>query len=163
MKIFLYRHYVKIAIVIIAALILLELILEPFPDWQPFLMILGAILSSVYFIQKQKLEETRLLKELFTEFTGRYDQMNEPLNRILRQESGSNLSQEDIDLLYNYFNLCGEEYFYYQQGYVHPKVWKAWRNGMKIFYKNERIRKTWPEELENDSYYGFQLSELENE
>jgi hypothetical protein len=66
-----------------------------------------------------------------------------------------------LDTLYNYFNLSGEEYFYYKQGYIYPEVWKAWRNGMKIFYQVERIKQEWDKELSNDSYYGLKPSELQ--
>jgi hypothetical protein len=133
-------------------------------EWELIFTIVGGILSFIYFVQKQKLEEIRLLKELFTDFNARYDALNEELNRIASDnEAREGFTQQELDTIYNYFNLCGEEYFYYEQGYIHPKVWKAWRNGMKIFYRNERIRKAWAEELKNDSYYGFQLSLLEKD
>ena len=122
----------------------------------------GGILSFIYFVQKQKLEEIRLLKELFTEFNARYNDLNEDLNRIVEEEnSQKEFESKELDILYSYFNLCGEEYFYYKQGCIFPKVWKAWRNGMKILYQNKKIREAWAKELKNDSYYGFQLSELE--
>ncbi len=123
--------------------------------------IVGGILSSIYFVQKQKLEETRLFKELFAEFNERYDKLNESLNQILRANPDQNLSSKEIDILYDYFNLCGEEYLFYKRGYILPEVWEAWLNGMGIFYGDKRIRKLWQEELETNSYYGFKLDYLE--
>jgi hypothetical protein len=162
MKVFVFRYYIKLAILCGVALVFVGARFKPFQDWQPILMILGGLLSFVYFVQKQKLEEVRLLKELFTEFNSRYDKLNECLNRILAEEMlEEDLSKEDLNVVYNYFNLCGEEYFYFRQRYIDPKVWKAWRNGMKIFYRNDRIRRAWAKELESGSHYGFQLAELE--
>lgn len=131
-------------------------------DWKLNMTIVGGILSFTYFVQKQKLDEIKLLKDLFNEFNARYDGLNEDMNRIASKgDSGEGFKSEELDTLYSYFNLCGEEYFYFKQGYIYPQVWKAWRNGMKIFHRNQRIRKVWAEELGNDSYYGFQFSELE--
>jgi hypothetical protein len=59
--------------------------------------------------------------------------------------------------LFDYFNLCGEEYLFYSQGYVYPEVWKAWFNGMEFFRPNPRIRQLWNEELKTGSYYGLQF------
>jgi hypothetical protein len=159
MKWVIYRYCIPIGLIILVAW--LAVALRKQYDATIVLSAVGGILLAMYSVQKQKLEETRLLKELFMEFTSRYDKLNEDLNRILSLEPKQELTKEDIDVLYNYFNLCGEEYFYYQQGFIHPKVWKAWCNGIKIFCRNEKIGKVWAEELKNDSYYGFQLSELE--
>lgn len=48
--------------------------------------VVGALLSVIYFLQKQKLEELRLFRELFEEFNTRYDGMNERLARILESK-----------------------------------------------------------------------------
>jgi hypothetical protein len=119
--------------------------------------IIATFLSFFYFAQKQDLEELSLFKKLFTEFNDRYDRLNEGLNSILRGDANTKLTTEEIDLLYNYFNLCGEEYLFFKRGFIYREVWKAWLNGMKIFYQNERVRKIWEEELKTDSYYGLKI------
>jgi hypothetical protein len=119
--------------------------------------IIATFLSYFYFAQKQDLEELSLFKKLFTEFNGRYDGLNEGLNLILRGDANTELTTEEIDLLYNYFNLCGEEYLFFKRGFIYREVWKAWLNGMKIFYQNERVRRIWEEELKTDSYYGLKI------
>ena len=45
--------------------------------------ILGSLLSLLYFLQKQKLEELHLFRSLFKEFNERYDGMNEEISRII--------------------------------------------------------------------------------
>ncbi|HMC28426.1 MAG TPA: hypothetical protein VKM56_11600, partial [Verrucomicrobiae bacterium] len=108
-------------------------------------------------VQKQQLEEIRLSKELFEAFNKRYDALNEDLNRIYREPFDGPFTNQETDTLFNYFNLCAEEYFYFREGFIHPQVWQAWNNGMKFFRRKQRIRKFWDEELVNNSYYGMRF------
>ncbi len=116
----------------------------------------GAILSAIYFIQKQKLEELRLFRELFKEFNERYDGLNEKLARIVEAKE-SMVSVVEREMLIDYFNLCGEEYLYVQQGYIYPSVWTAWHNGMKAIVSVPRVHRVWVVENETGSYYGLPL------
>ena len=113
-------------------------------------------LNSFIFVQKQKLEETRLLKDFFTQFNERYSGLNEKLNEICRGNPSEALKYEDKDALFEYFNLCAEEYLFRKRGYILPEVWKAWTNGMKVFFDSQRIRDLWKEDSKTDSYYGFE-------
>lgn len=118
--------------------------------------VIAGSLSFVYFVHTQKLEEIKLFKQLFTEFNQRYDSLNEPLYGILHGNSGDTLNDSQVSTLTDYFNLCAEEYFYYKHGYIDSEVWKAWSNGMKLFFNNARIKKLWQEEKKTESYYGFE-------
>ena len=106
-------------------------------------------------MQKQKLEETKLLKDLFTEFNEIYSRLDEKLNEICRKDPSEQLKKEEKDVLYEYFNLCAEEFLFHEKGYIPPEVWKSWTNGMKIFFANQRICALWNEDSETDSYYDF--------
>ena len=116
---------------------------------------LGILLPFVYFVQKQKLEELRLFRDLFAGFNERYDEMNEDLDRILNESGAGPIHGRDREVLIDYFNLCGEEYLYFSKGYVYPEVWEAWLNGMRVFYESEHIRPLWDDELATGSYYGL--------
>jgi hypothetical protein len=118
--------------------------------------VVGALLSLAYFVQKQKLEELRLFRELFKEFNDRYDQMNEKLALIVEGPE-TELTQDERQLLVDYFNLCGEEYLYFIKGYVDPMVWAAWYNGMTAIVSTPRIQKLWHTEKRTGSYYGLPL------
>ena len=152
------QHYTWLVVVALLALVSYLLLDGSRTDWGVTATVIGVILSTVYFVQKQKLEELRLFHKLFQEFNSRYDRMNELLN-ALRDSNGSSLTRPgpERDLLNDYFNLCGEEFLYYSLGYVPPQVWRAWYNGMKVFRMSERIRKLWDEELKSDSYYGLRF------
>jgi hypothetical protein len=153
LKSIIFRHYIPIAVLCCAILIILVVKNKPV-DWKLVLTILGGFLSSIYLVQKQKLEESRLFKELFTEFNVRYHSLNSALNEICESPK-SELSDEDRKVLNHYFNMCGEEYLFYKQGYILPEVWEAWLNGMRFFYKNKLVKQFWDEELKQNSYYGF--------
>ena len=152
----LFEYY---SILSITAFLLAFLLLTfGFLDWKALIIIEGGILSFAFSVQKQQLEEVRLFKELFSKFNERYDAQNDNLNHIyLRHQRNPELAfdESEIVALFNYFNLCAEEYLYFKQGFIYPEVWQAWKNGMKFFRQNHKIQKLWDEELKTDSYYGL--------
>lgn len=153
-KFWFYEHYWWLLCVAVAvALTILLTRNEPVPT---VATVIGAIVSVAYFVQKQKLEEMRLFRELFKECNARYDTMNEDLAKI--GESGvRELSAEDRLKVVDYLNLCGEEYLYFKRGYIEPSVWQAWNNGMKIIIARPSIQAVWQDEKKTDSYYDLPL------
>lgn len=117
---------------------------------------IGALLSLAYFLQKQKLEEMRLFRDIFKECNARYDAMNESLTTIAERPTGSLNSQEMAQVI-DYLNLCGEEFLYFKRGYVEPSVWQAWHNGMKAIVATPNIRSVWEREKKTSSYYDLPL------
>jgi len=119
------------------------------------LTLIGIPFTFVFLIQKQKLEETRLFKELFQDFNSRYDKLNEALDTILTGQACVDVSPVERRVLYHYFNLCAEEYLFYRLGYIPDDVWCSWQNGMATFFDCPRIRKVWDDDPGADSYYGM--------
>src|SRR5690554_7389731 len=64
----------------------------------------GSVLSVIYFIQKQRLEELKLFRELFKEFNARYDGMNENLASIIDRKS-TRLNSSHVRISYAVFCL----------------------------------------------------------
>lgn len=118
--------------------------------------IIGTLISLIYFIQKQRLDELKLFRELFREFNERYDRINQDLENVM-QGSSLEVTPNERDLLIDYFNLCGEEYFFYQKGYIDPIVWNAWLNGMRFIVSAPRIQAVWRLEQKTNSYYGLNI------
>jgi len=118
--------------------------------------IASGIVSFVFFVQKQKLDELHLFYKLFQDFNKRYDELNDDMNKIAFAQG----DDPDDKILNRYVNLCGEEYLYYKKGYIDPDVWKTWKNGMRDFLKSDRIKKKWQEEGEGSSYYGLTYQEV---
>ncbi|MGH7967354.1 MAG: hypothetical protein ACREIC_01365 [Limisphaerales bacterium] len=109
------------------------------------------------FLYAQHARDIQLFRELFREFNARYDTLNDRLNEIRNREPGQPLKETDHGVLFAYFNLCGEEYMYATAGYIDPRVWCAWHNGMCYFDRDPEIHNFWKDELRQDSYYGFAL------
>lgn len=157
MKYFFFRYYGWIAFAAVSVVVGLQLFDVVESSFQVTVTLITASLSFVYFAQKQKLEELRLFKDLFAEFNARYDELNEKLSTIAMKDSKSELTDHEKEDLVSYFNLCGEEFLYYKEGYIHPEVWSSWLNGMNYYYKMGNIRSFWDEELSTNSYYGIEL------
>lgn len=115
----------------------------------------------VYFIYNQHSQETRFFADLFQKFNAKYDSLNSDLNRIASMGDQSFLSRADQQFLFDYFNLCGEEYLYYKTGFIDAEVWVAWRAGMKYFAGRALIRSLWESELKTGSYYGLTMEIIE--
>jgi hypothetical protein len=115
----------------------------------------GGIGGFLYFLYQQHLNETKLFKELFIEFNSRYDALKYDLNAILFEASEGEFSSRQREKVFNYFNLCAEEYFFCKAGYIDFDAWRSWCRGMNEFFKHPRIRTLWDQDCKADSYYGF--------
>jgi len=109
------------------------------------------------FLYAKHAQETQLFRELFREFNARYDNLNDRLNEIWNRPADQSLKDTDHGVLCDYFNLCGEEHMYATAGYIDPRVWLAWHNGMRYFAQDPEILDFWNRELKQNSYYGFTL------
>ena len=153
LKYFLFKHYWWMLGVLIVSVSFLLWINGA--SIQVALPPIATLLSLVYFIQKQKLEELRFSREIFKSCNEAYNKLNEELAKINNIRSSDQLNENEKKVLVDYFNLCGEEYFYFHHGFIYPDVWDAWRNGIRFYLKNDRIKRFWVEELETNSYYGM--------
>ncbi len=159
-KRFLFKWYAPISVLVFAAAMVFAI--SGKPHWKQSATIAAGAYAFAFAVQKQNLEETRLFKDLFEQFNKQYDKMNDDLNMIWEQPDDKQLNEDEIKKLFKYFNLCGEEYLYYHEGFICPDVWRAWNNGMKYFRKKSRIKNLWDRELEdNNAYYGLQAEFLE--
>lgn len=119
---------------------------------------IAVALGFCYFIQQQKLAETELFHKLFTDFNIRYSELNGRLSALLPERT---LSQEQTDIVVDYFNLCAEEYLFYRQGYIPQTVWRAWCRGMIWYLNRHPFRDIWNEEVKTESFYGLSLKEIQ--
>jgi len=79
-------------------------------------------------MQQQKLSETALFKDLFTEFNRRYDALNDRLAELA--SSRPQLDPSGRQVIVDYFSLCAEEYLFFTEGYIHRAAWRSWCAGM---------------------------------
>jgi hypothetical protein len=172
---YLFRHYWWIASLGLFCVILTVLLFATSNRASLILSAAASCLAFCYFVQQQKLAETKMLKELFTDFNERYDRLNETLIEVCDYSNVEPVRgyqcllkcfqkrQTLIDKHYNaindYFNLCSEEYYFYKAGYIPQDVWDCWEQGMKYFFSNKLVREIWDDEINKglllNSYYGF--------
>lgn len=154
LKFWFFEHYWWLLLVAVAATVGTLLAMQE--QVATIATVVGALLSVAYFLQKQKLEELRIFREIFKECNSRYDEMNEALAAIGKKTSGE-LTVEERSKVIDYLNLCGEEYLYFKRGYIDPSVWQAWNNGMKAVASAPNIRSIWEAEKQTGSYYDLPL------
>ncbi len=136
--------------------------LLPVEKQTPELLIslLGSIAAFFHFLYAQHSSNTERFVALFKDFNARYDAINDDLNRIRELPGTALMEAKDKQRLYDYFNLCAEEFLYFKGGYIDAEVWASWLRGMAYFASSDTIRTIWSRELEQGSYYGFKLSLL---
>lgn len=92
-------------------------------DTKNIITIITAIISFVYFIQKQSIEDDKLELEAFSSFNSRYFKLASRIELIINKYEGQNLTLEEKEILDEYFSLCVEEYFYFKKGRISLEIW----------------------------------------
>jgi hypothetical protein len=159
---FIYRHSALIiSCLLVAGLIFLTFVCG-YRDWGVIIPGVAAVLSLSYFLQKQWVDEAQLCKELFNSYNQRYDELNNRLVAVRQAADHDNeLTTENRQVLYDYFNICGEEYFWFTEGHIYRRIWRTWLRGMQENYAVPVIKTLWVEELAKGSYYGLNSKVLE--
>ncbi|MGQ0722237.1 MAG: hypothetical protein ACT4PE_11810 [Candidatus Eiseniibacteriota bacterium] len=155
-----FRHYASIAI-LGGGLGIAAILLFARDERMPLIgSVIVAVLGFCYFAQQQKLSETTLFKDLFTEFNRRYDGLNDRLVEIDGQADSTKLEGTHRQTIVDYFNLCAEEYLFFSEGYIHPAAWRSWCAGMLWYFEREPFRALWAEESKTNSYYGLSVEAI---
>lgn len=135
--------------------------------------IVGLIITWWFNQNNLKIANQKMEKELFNEFNGRYDELNDYL-KIIRDDLSKN---KDMTLdefrkvtfeikegekktfevvLIDYFNLCAEEYYWRKRKRISKKIWHSWQAGMKSYFELDIIKTLWDDEIKKygcQSYY----------
>jgi hypothetical protein len=123
--------------------------------------VISVAAAFTHFLYSQHHQDTQIFISLFEKFNKRYDKLNEKLNAIINRPIGDALTDCQRGTLYDYFNLCSEEYMFFEAGYIDERVWRAWMSGMKQFTKDQEVLLLWKQEIASGSYYNFKLSLLD--
>jgi len=135
-----------------------------------FLGVIGFLISWFYSSRTHALAHEQMMKQLFTEFNHRYNELNNFLKEI-EDDFKESLKVSDEDCLsikakklllrqkvIDYFILCAEEYYWYHhKRRIDKLIWISWQSGMNYWYqKVPAINELWKEELKasgKSSYY----------
>lgn len=114
-------------------------------------------LIGLYFaVRFQIAQKNKLLHDIFIHYNSKYAEINEKIKRVI--ESESPLTAEDKDVIYDYLNLCAEEYVWYKRRLICKKIWSNWFVGMMDYLNTPKFMKIIKEEEDKKldySYYGF--------
>jgi hypothetical protein len=121
--------------------------------------LLGSIATIYFGVLKLKIENDILFKELFEAFNKRYDtNLNDLINK-LKTDTQKKLSQDDINIIIDYFNLCAEEFLWNKKRRIPDDVWKAWKAGILENLKVKQVKEVYDFETSTErgkiSYYGL--------
>ena len=151
--------WIFLALSMVASVLILR-VAHPPKSIDVLIPTIAGLAGFVYFLYSQHLQQTKLFMELFKQFNERYDSLNDRLNCIAEKGSNILLLPAEKQCLYDYFNLCAEEYLYFKGGYIDLDVWRSWTRGMRHFADVITVKNLWDEELSSQSYYGFSLTLL---
>lgn len=128
-------------------------------DERVLLGILGITATMYFGTLRIKIEQDKLFKELFTDFNSKYDDRLNDLLNGLRENPNRELKTEDKKLIYDYFNLCSEEYLWMKKGRIPSDVWEAWKAGIQSNLEIPQVKVLFNEEAKDKktrkSYYGL--------
>lgn len=128
-------------------------------DSKALLSLISIILSAIYFIQKQKLEEEKFLFESFSKYNERFAIISDDMQSLPRKNT---LDPKHKSIIARYFDLCAEEYYLYKHGRLNKEIWKCWASGAFFYIKNyEGVRLYWQEMEKHNLNYGLTIKRLE--
>lgn len=120
-----------------------------------FAGIVAAAIGVSFFVHQQRLAEMNLFWELISKFNGRYDSIHERLMRMRHEDDCT-----DYQVVWEYFNLCAEEFLFFTEGYIDHRVWRAWCIGMLYYFDVDPFLTMWRDVGDRDSYYGLTIEEI---
>ncbi|PKQ46075.1 hypothetical protein [Confluentibacter flavum] len=148
------------SIFLFITILVFHLIIEIEPSL--LLGLLGGVITFFLGLTKIYMEDDRFFKELYLDFNLRYDKLNSKLYKITKnKKSMKELDFKDKNVIYDYFNLCAEEYFWFKKNRIEKAVWNSWKNGMNFWYSKDIIKTMWEEEMKAGSKKSYYMSSNE--
>jgi hypothetical protein len=126
----------------------------------------GIIVAGFLTWQSNIRQKDSIVKDLFREFNKRYSVLNDDLHYVKDNKlslEALHLDQSNrkyLNSLYDYLDLCAEEYFWYKhKGIIDEVVWKSWRAGMKYWFNNlPALNEIWEYERRNKNHESYYLA-----
>ncbi len=134
---------------------LLPALPNPYGGSEVLIAAVGGLWALAFYRHQRHAEDAAFLKDLMEDFNTRYNEMNDELQSTLRK-SGEFQEAQELRFI-DYFNLCAEEWVFKEMGYVPPRIWEAWENGMRQYGRDGRVARLWEKERASTSYYGFEF------
>ncbi len=128
-------------------------------DVKIFLGLLGTTATLYFGSIKNRIENDKLFKELFTDFNSKYDNKINDLLNGLKTNVKHDLKPDEINLIIDYLNLSSEEYLWRKKNRIPKIVWNAWKAGIKENLKIKQVQEIYENEISSKngrkSFYGL--------
>lgn len=120
--------------------------------------LMAALIAFFYQRRQGYMENQKFRRELFFRYNEAYNELNDDLESLEKIEYESQITQDfdgekslydiwnkfdhtpenkaRVKKIFDYINLCSEEYYWYKKDFVDKDVWKCWHKGMNSWYKN---------------------------
>lgn len=157
------KNFAKKKIVWLVPIVMSYILLVNDMDLKTLLTIITALISFVYFVQKQSMEDDKLELEAFSNFNSRYFKLASKIALILHKSEDEQLTEQEKETLDEYFSLCVEEYFYFKKGRISIGIWRNWAHGISgTVRSHELIQNYWNKTIRNKVNYGLTLTKVES-
>lgn len=157
------KNFAKKKIVWLVPIVMSYILLVNDLDLKTLLVIITTLISFVYFIQKQSMEDDKLELEAFSNFNNRYFSLSSKISMILDKSEDEQLTNHEKETLDEYFSLCVEEYFYFKKGRISLGIWQNWAHGISATVRShELIQSYWNKTIRNKVNYGLTLKKVES-
>lgn len=161
MKKFFSKYYLPIiaASLLVVAFYVLIICLEE-KKAEVYISVVAAILVLYFGLLKHQISNDEMFLKVFSDFNSRYTNDFSNFLNELRTNVNRELTQKEVNLIIDYFNLCAEEYLWFKKGRLPKDVWNAWRTGILENLNIKQVHQIYLAEMETDNerkaYYGLE-------
>lgn len=133
--------------------------MKAFVDWAQIIAVIATVAGVLVAVRIYKRQTNA---QVFLEYTKRYEDIMSALPvdaRIARTNSATALPPESAELSFQilrYVNLCAEEYYLMQSGYLARDIWGIWDAELTRTLRTPLLRREWEKlKAEFSSYPAF--------
>ena len=120
--------------------------------------LIAMVITFCYQRRQSYMENQKFRRELFFRYNEAYNELNDELESLEKIEYESQITKDfdgekslyelwnkfdhtpenkaRVKKVFDYINLCSEEYYWFKKNFVDEDVWKCWHKGMISWHKN---------------------------
>lgn len=161
MKKFFSKYYLPIiaAFLLVVAFYVLFFCLEE-KKAEVYISVIAAILALYFGLLKHQISNDEMFLTIFSDFNSIYNNDFNDLLNELRTNVKWELTQKEVNLIIDYFNLCAEEYLWFKKGRLPKDIWNAWKAGIMENLQITQVYEIYKKEMRIDNnrkaYYGLE-------
>ena len=144
----------------------------------------AGVIAFCFERRKTYLEDQTFKRDLFFRYNEKYNLINDDLVELSRIRLEADVpdiiysnkpklenwiqfiedpeNKESIKKIFDYLNLCAEEYYWHKKGFVTDDIWNCWKSGMLGWFKKNKLMQAVVrlEKIEKAPYYNTDFLDL---